>query len=70
MPEGREVGNGNGTGKGNGNGRTVWLDAIRVLAICLIVGFHFLFAFTSDENLRIWGFYGVSLSSSWPADSH
>ena len=41
--------------------RMVWLDVVRVLAIVLVVSFHIAYELNPDPNLRIFGFFGVSL---------
>ncbi len=43
------------------DGRIAWVDIARVIAILLIVGFHVAYEFTLDDNLRVIGFFGVSL---------
>ncbi len=42
-------------------GRIAWVDIARIIAIILIVGFHVAYEFTLNNDLRVIGFFGVSL---------
>ncbi len=41
--------------------RITSIDLLRVLAIALVIGFHLFYSITGDNNLRYFGFVGISL---------
>jgi peptidoglycan/LPS O-acetylase OafA/YrhL len=45
----------------SGSKRIFWVDIVRILAIVLVVVFHFFFILSLDNNLRPIGYVGVSL---------